>query len=54
MKDLKNQDMIEEVVASEAEEIDSQVEELIAGLQEDQEDVAEAKTSKKEDMHDDD
>jgi hypothetical protein len=53
MKDLKNQDMIEEVVASEAEEIDSQVEELIAGLQEDQEDVAEAKTSKKEDMHDD-
>ena len=53
MKDLKNQDIIEEVVASEAEEIDSQVEELIAGLQEDQEDVAEAKTSKKEDMHDD-
>ena len=54
MEDLKNEDMIEEVVASEAEEIDSQVEELIDDLQEDQENVTEAKTSKKEDMHGDD
>jgi len=54
MEDLKNEDMIEEVVASEAEEIDSQVEELINDLQEDQENVTEAKTSKKEDMHGDD
>jgi len=53
MEDLKNEDMIEEVVASEAEEIDSQVEELIDDLQEDQENVTEAKASKKEDMHGD-
>ena len=48
MEDLKNEDMIEEVVASEAEEIDSQVEEVIDELQEDQETVVEAKASKKE------
>jgi len=53
MEDLKNEDMIEEVVASEAEEIDSQVEELIDDLQEDQENVTEAKASKKEDAHED-
>jgi hypothetical protein len=53
MEDLKNEDMIEEVVASEAEEIDSQVEEVIDELQEDQETVVEAKASKKEDAHED-
>jgi hypothetical protein len=53
MEDLKNEDMIEEVVASETEEIDSQVEEVINELQEDQETVVEAKASKKEDAHED-